>query len=148
VPWGLLRLVEQSLTRPHAEIRPALLAYLEHMAQDPRTALVELGQVNRLASPVLSQLSNVLVLYRGSLRHYPDDNRPREVLARLVSEFLDEADSTDYHDLQAHLLDFCLREALTPEQVAEVTDDPALASQINNDRPLRCVCLGCQMFGM
>lgn len=145
-PPGLIRLVRLSLSRPHVELRPALMDYLAPLARDPRAALDDLDLVARGASPVLAQFSNILVQFRGYVVPYGEDGRSRESLALLVQAFLEEVEYTSYPDLRPKLVEFCNREAIFPEAVAELADNDHLANQIMGDWPLRCVCLGCYLF--
>jgi hypothetical protein len=146
VPPVFTQLIKQSWIRPFTEIRPLLLEYLERMAGDPRAALKELDALKGQAPAVLSQFSNVLTLFRGSLIHEPEESRTPDVLAGLVRDFLEYNDWSVYEYFRPHLLDFCLTEAVSPEVIVEAVGEWPYAAEFANDGPLRCVYWGCRLF--
>jgi hypothetical protein len=146
VPKELAELIAVSWTRPFVEFRPLLVRYLEHVADDPAGALTELDRVQAQAATILAQLSNVLILYRGWFENDSEDPRTPDTLARMLRDFLDECEESSYEWVRRHLLKFLLRESITPERVAEVAEDHQLATNVTNDRPLRCVFWACRLF--
>lgn len=147
VPPLLADLIAVSWCRPFVEFRPQLLRYLEHVADDPTAGLIELDDVQSLATPVLAQLSNVLVVYRGSLIDEPDGPRDRETIGRQVGDYLEELSVGEpYDNIRNGLLKFCLREAISPETVAELAADTDLETHVTKDWPLRCVYWACRAF--
>jgi hypothetical protein len=141
-PVGLISLIRLSLNRSSDELRPALMEYLSRMASDPRRALEDLDMVPRTAASVLAQFSNILVQFRG----YMEEDRSRGMLAQIVQEFIDETEFRSYAFFRLPLMEFCNREAILPEVVAEHANNDALSHEIMSDWPLRCVCLGCYLF--
>lgn len=142
----LIGLIRHSLSRPFEELRPALMDHLSQMARDPRKALDDLDLLTRPAPAVLAQFSNVLEQLRGYGLPYGEAGRSRPQVAQMVHWFLDETEFTSYAGLRLPLMEFCNREAIVPEVVAEHADNAGLANEIMADWPLRCVCLGCYLF--
>jgi len=87
-------------------------------------------------------------------RSSADEHEP-EVLTALVNDFLDSQGMLNYSDMRGLLLDFCLREAVRPEQVAELSGTrPAnwpntgelLAQAARSDGPLQAVYKAHEVF--
>jgi hypothetical protein len=78
-----------------------------------------------------------------------------DILARLVQTFLGRAGKTPYPYLRPRFLDFCLRQAVTPGQVAGVLThppdgwpaaDPGHTQAMATDWPVTYVCRAHQLF--
>jgi hypothetical protein len=153
-PAGLLQLIPVAFTRPADESRAALMGYLEQIAANPRIALRSLDGVHRQAPALLAQFGRLLGALQNELP-LSTDAREIEEVTRLVLDFLDSVGRRPYPALRPFLLDFCLREAVTPEEAAthiedypanRLTDDQYLSQLVMADGPLRCVCLACRLF--
>ncbi len=153
VPPPLLALIPPSWSRPFAEVRPQLLAFLAESLRVPRTLLRALDAA-RQQPAVLAQFGRLLEQLGDTLPPLPLEARSSSDLADLVTAFLDTADRSHYRTFRLSLLDFCLREAIAPETVAELTEDSPhyqygdghLAQTVGGDEPFRLVYLAHQLF--
>jgi hypothetical protein len=154
VPPPLLALVPLSWSRPFAEVRPRLLAFLATAVQLPRQFLVVLDTTYDHPA-VLAEFGRMLEHLQQTLPQPPLEARSSSDLAELAFAFLDTADRSTYRNLRPSLLDFCLREAIAPETVAELAaenhyywlaPDRHLSEALANDEPLRLVYLAHQLF--
>jgi hypothetical protein len=154
VPPPLLALIPLSWSRPLAELRPRLLAFLATAVRLPRQLLGALDTVYDQPA-VLAEFGRMLEQLQETLPPPPLEARSSSDLAELAFAFLDTADRSTYRTLRPPLLDFCLREAIAPETVAELTADNGyywlapdrhLSEALANDEPLRLVYLAHQLF--
>ena len=104
---------------------------------------------------VLTHLGELLTSLRATLPSVPVETRSSKLLAQVVLAFVTSDWHDDYVWFRKRLLAFCLREAVSPEQVAEVvqnqpddwfTSGPDLATAMWNDWSLRSLCLAHQLF--
>jgi hypothetical protein len=153
-PPDLVKLIPLSWTRPFAEARPCLLALLDWLVQHPHEALHTFDQLKVDAPGVLAQFGRVLDQFRASLSSSPEPVA-EETATRVTLDLLEGADYRNYGAFRLRLLEFCLREVIAPEQMAEViaerpafqlSTDTHLAELFLGDWPLRYVCLGYQLF--
>lgn len=154
VPPALLALVPLSWSRPFSELRPRLLAYLASAVKAPRELLVGLD-VAYDQPAVLAEFGRMLERLRQTLPPPPLEARSSSDLAELTFAFLDTADRSTYRTLRPSLLDFCVREAIAPETVADLAAENSyywlaperhLSEALANDEPLRLVYLAHQLF--
>jgi hypothetical protein len=154
VPPALLVLVPLAWSRPFAEVRPRLLSFLASAVATPRQFLASLD-VAYDQPAVLSEFGRMLEQLRQTLPPAPLEARSSSDLAELAFAFLDTADRSTYRTLRPSLLEFCLREAIAPETVAELAADSPyywlaperhLSEALANDEPLRLVYLAHQLF--
>jgi hypothetical protein len=154
VPAGLLELVPRSWDRPLDEFRPALQQFLGEVAAAPRRYLAAFDRVWRRGPAVLTEFGRLLILYQSEL-DLPPERRSAISLTELLLECVDLADWQDYISFRRALLDFCVREELSPEwagqALAERTtywlpDRRHLSQAILDDWPLRYVCLAQRLF--
>jgi hypothetical protein len=85
----------------------------------------------------------------------PLEARSSSDLADLAFAFLDPADRSSYRSLRPALFDFCLREAIAPETMAELTAEnryywlaPSrhLSEALAEDEPLHLAYLAHRLF--
>jgi hypothetical protein len=154
VPPALLALVPLSWSRPFLEVRPRLLEFLATAVRSTREFLGVLDTIYEQPA-VLAEFGRLLERLQETLPPPPLEARSSSDLAELACAFLDTADRSTYRNLRPSLLNFCLREAISPETVAELTAEnphywlaPArhLAEALANDEPLRLAYLAHQLF--
>jgi hypothetical protein len=154
VPPPLLALVPLSWSRPFAEVRPRLLAFLADALRAPRGFLRALDATGE-QPPVLAEFGHMLDRLQETLPPAPLEARSSSDLAELTFAFLDTADRSTYRTLRPSLLDFCLREAVAPETVADLTTenrhywlapDRHLSEAISEDEPLSLAYLAHHLF--
>jgi hypothetical protein len=145
VPQALVQLIPLSWTRPFVEVRPDLLAYLADVVRQPREALIAFEHIMCKAPAVLPQFGHLLALLEDTVPPLPDAGEEVRELARA---YLGAEDFSDYHAYRLRLLDWCVQEALLPEEVAMAIADEtlALAAKVPQDWALRCVCWACRLF--
>jgi hypothetical protein len=90
----------------------------------------------------------------GNTRSWDDDSRSYGDLSRPICVFFGTSTWWDYPSCRSQLLDFCLREAIAPDDLADfldITDEfpfdvaQKLAPSIRDDWPLRLVYLACDL---
>ncbi len=154
VPPPLLALIPSSWCRPFGEVRPMLLAFLGEALRTPRSFLRALDAV-RDQPAVLSRFVELLERLQATLPPLPLEARSSSDLADLVFAFLDMTDRSYYRNFRPLLLDFCLREAIGPQLIAELveghphywlTPDRHLSEAVRTDEPLRLVYLANELF--
>jgi hypothetical protein len=153
VPPPLLALIPPSWSQPFAELRPKLLAFLAEVLRVPRSLLRALD-ATRQQPAVLAQFGRLLERLQETLPPTPLEARSSSDLSELVCAFFDTADRSHYRTFRLSLLDFCLREAIAPEAVAELTEhspyyqqgDGHLSQTVGGDEPLRLVYLAHRLF--
>src|SRR5262249_37143747 len=141
-------------SRPFSEVRPRLLTFLATAVKSPRELLVALD-VAYDQPVVLAEFGRMTERLRQTLPPPPLEARSSSDLAELTFAFLDTADRSTYRPLRPALLDFCLREAVAPETVADLAAENSyywlaperhLSEALANDEPLRLVYLAHQLF--
>jgi hypothetical protein len=154
VPPPLLALVPPSWSRPFPEVRPQLLAFLADALRSPRSLLRALDATHEQPA-VLAQFARLLERLQETLPPPPLEARSSRDLTDLALAFLDTADRSYYRNFRPALLDFCLREAIAPEAVAELIEenphywlspDRHLSEAVRADEPLRLAGLAHRLF--
>ncbi len=154
VPPPLLALIPLSWSRPFSAVRPRLLTFLATALQAPRGLLLALDATGELP-PVLAEFGWLLEQLQETLPPPPLEARSSSDLAELVFAFLDPVDRSSYRNLRPSLLDFCLREAIAPETLAELTaenrhywlaPDRHLSEAVAGDEPLCLTYLAHRLF--
>lgn len=146
--------VRRGWTTPIDELRPRLMSYLATIAARPGQMLQNLDAIQHTSSPLLFQFRGLLAQL-DSITEPPDELRTPADFAELVISFARETPGARYADWRPHLLDFCLREVLMPEQVAvalagqpdfQLSPEQHLSQAALSDLPLVCVCHACRLF--
>ncbi len=154
VPPPLLALIPLSWSRPFSEVRPRLLAFLATALQAPRGLLIALDTTHEQPA-VLAEFAHLLDQLQETLPPAPLEARSSSDLADLAFAFLDPADRSSYRSLRPALFDFCLREAIAPETMAELTAEnryywlaPSrhLSEALAEDEPLHLAYLAHRLF--
>jgi len=154
VPAPLLALIPLSWSRPFAEVRPKLQAFLAQALHAPRVLLRALDATFEQPA-VLAQFARLLEQWQETLPPQPLEARSSSDLADLTFAYLDLADRSSYRSLRLGLFDFCLREAIAPEILAELAienpyywlaPDRHLAEAVAEDEPLRLAYLAHRLF--
>jgi hypothetical protein len=144
-PPPLLVLIPLSWSRPFLEVRPKLLAYLAEALRLPRAFLTALDAL-RMRPVVLAQFGRLLEQLQETLPPPPLEARSSRDLAELAFAFLDTTDRSYFRPFRTLLLEFCVREAIAPETLAELvaenpyywlTAERHLAEAVADDEPLR-----------
>ena len=154
MPQQLAQIMALSWTRSAYELKPQILLTMEAICQEPQTWLDHFDHMQRHAPGALAHWGTVLQQLESDL---PESAKgpSREAIAKLGEDFLDGQGMTSYPELRPKLLDFCLREAIAPEKLAEAVDDrPAywpprgisFAQKMNEDWPLRYLYLAHRIF--
>lgn len=147
-------LIRRAWSLPIEELRPQLMAYLATIAARPGQALQNFDAVQQVASPLLFQFRRTLSLL-DSITEPPNDVRTHADIAALVLSFARDTPGAKYSEWRTPLLDFCLREVIMPEQVAEalaevpdfqLSAEQHLSQAAAKDLPLVCVCHACRLF--
>jgi hypothetical protein len=155
VPPDLLDLIAWSWRRPFPEVRPRLQALLGKLSRDPQRWLRFFDLVQQCSPPVLSQFGRLLDQFEEAVGRVPAGPHGPERTGELARDFLDALGCASYPNYRAAFLDFCLREAVAPERVAECvpwrqahwpSKGVSLSRAIANDWPLRCVCRAYRLF--
>jgi hypothetical protein len=157
VPGVLLRFIPLSWTRPFAEYRARLEGLLERISNSPQEWLDHFNTVQNHGKSVLAHLGQVLDQFEATQRQPAEDAAGAEVRRELTLRWLDRVlpAALSYLTLRPKLLDFCLREAMTPESVADLATarrgagsraERALAQRLRTDWPLRYVYRACRLF--
>jgi hypothetical protein len=135
-------------------VRPKLLAFLAEALRTPRSLLRALDAA-REQPAVLSQFVGLFERLQATLPPLPLEARSSSDLADLTLAFLDVTDRSYYRNFRPLLLDFCLREAIGPQLVAELIEgnphywlspDRHLSEAVRTDEPLRLVYLAHELF--
>jgi hypothetical protein len=136
------------------ELRSLLLDCLEQIARNPLQALQSLDFLRQNCSGALSQFGQLLSSFEQSIEPPADPRSPEQILS-LVERFLDMVNWRNYTTSRGEFLTFLLREAISPEQMAESLDsradlwinqDATLARVIQEDWPLRYVYRSCRAY--
>jgi hypothetical protein len=152
VPRPLLELVPRTWTRSFAEVQRAMRNYLDSLAGHPRDALETFDTLKRKAPAVLAQLGRTIEFLHLNPAIYADPQLLPQWTA-LAQGFLEQLDLCDYGTFRAHVLDFCLAEAIPLGIVADaLADSQDLAAwheyvpYLREDWPLHYVFAGHQAF--
>jgi hypothetical protein len=151
VPGDFLDLLACFWTRPFADLRRAVTALLGDVAVAPDIWLDYLDQINDVSPQLVALFGQMLDSYGWTINpeHDPRDPKRLGVLAR---RFLAEHGQKGYAPLREPLLDFCLRELIAPDVVAQQAASGAVVlpeARLNllvNDWPLRHVYRACALF--
>jgi hypothetical protein len=155
VPEGFLELIHLSWLRPFSEIRPMLLTFLGRINREPRRMLEGLSEVYQQSPALLAQFGTILDILEASGNQEPTGPAVAHERTSQIRDFLDFTVRVMWQDFRTSVLDFCLREAIAPEELAEyangrdgyrLTSDRHLTQAISEDWPLRQVCRAHRLF--
>lgn len=136
------------------ELRSELLDCLEKIAVNPSQALQSFDFLVQKCSPALSLFGQLLGSFEQCLEP-PVDPRPPEMIVSLVERFLDLVNWRNFHANRGDFLTFMLKEAISPQQMADsiesradlwVNQDTTLSRLIQDDWSLRYVCRACRAY--
>jgi hypothetical protein len=154
VPEELLRLVRLSVLRPADEVAPQALELLHRLLTNDRRLLALFDQIHKASPAVLAQISQIISLCGGAESPQPRNDADQ---IRALARFEIESNyCNSYEALRPYLLDFCVREQVSPEtllrmpNVVLVQPDSAnavLVRSISADAPLRLVYLAHRALG-
>lgn len=145
-------LVARLWTEPLTRVRPQLLAWLDRMRQDPHRWLKDFDFLQLRAPTLLAQLGRSMDMLLDCLPAPFADGRRPDVLAELVLDFLENTSWRVYKEIRPQVLDFCVRELIAPETIVHLLErvpkysSGGLTQTLQEDWPLRYVCLGYRMF--
>jgi hypothetical protein len=155
LPTDLLRLIPLSWSRPFPEVRPLLLAVLGQISVNPHDWVTHLDRLNVRASAVLALFGGLLDQLRHWTEWRPTDVSDRPEVIGPILDLLARPALSDPSRAREALLNFCLHEAVPPDQVAQVgLAHPDVQNQAvvefcqraTEDWPLRYVCLAHELF--
>jgi hypothetical protein len=148
----LLRLIPLSWSRPFSDIHPLLDQFLATIVEQPAVALRGFDRVQEHAGAVLTQYGRALLQYQYAQNKNAPDDECSEALALLVAEFLEGSYCGRYDKFRVRLVDFCLREQVSPSAVAQLIESRQMhslyqvAQSIHADWPLRYVFQSCWLY--
>jgi hypothetical protein len=152
VPADLLGLLSRFWARPFPEVRPAVMALLAAIDEARGAWLGHLDALEAASPPLLALFGQMLDSYQWSL-DLEDDDRDPDDLTALARHFLEEHGGFRYGAvLRPRLLNFCLRERVEPDVVAQVALagtvvlPEARLDKLVNDWPLRHLYRACTLF--
>jgi hypothetical protein len=146
VPAELLEIIRLSRARPLADLYPYLKALLDEVARGPQRWLAYFDRVHMKSPGALALLGQLLEQYESELEYPPPLTADPEMVAEVIQGFLTRSGGDHYVNCRPALLEMHLREALTPDQVAEVASNlagawggpgSAFARMVTADWPLR-----------
>lgn len=147
----ILNLIPQTWLLPPHELRPLLFQHLDDWRNRMRETLDLFDEIASRAPILLAQLGRTLDGYYYSFAFHPQPTA--EELERRARQFLATVDAALYPQFRWKLLNFCLREFLAPEWLAEVMESRSqdgnlvqLFGQVRNDWPLRVLCQAYRVF--
>jgi len=150
---ALIRLIPATWTRSPAELRFIFLQYFEEAWDNPHDTLKLLDEVKDRAPILLSQLGQTLESLLFSVPSRFGEEIAQDEIETRTRRFLRGIDGGDYAQFRWKLVNFCFREFLAPERIAEVMEsrdrDPAviqLFTWVRNDWPVRCLCQAHRLF--
>jgi hypothetical protein len=156
LPGDLLNVIRLAWVAPYSEIHPLLESLLDKIAGEPQRWLTYLDGVQAKSPGALALFGQVLDQYAHAISAPPLARPDPETLARLVRNYLAESLMTGSLKWRRdRLLDLCLREALTIEQIAEVAASQSgqwadagsqLAREVWKDWPVRYISRAWQLF--
>jgi hypothetical protein len=113
--WGELhRLVRLSCDPEGPELRARLRAHLARVAREPSAALQFLDQLRDHAPALLGRLGELSSAFQEDW--VPEHPPPaRDDVTSAAEQFLGANRWWDYKALRPHLLDFCMRELISPD---------------------------------
>jgi hypothetical protein len=148
----LIELVRLSWLGPAEEIRPRVIRMVAELAANPRRGLALLDRIHQLSSSVLAQVGQMI----GGCIDRPASVGPRpdpDHIQALARRSLEAASrGSQYESLRWPLLEFCLRERVSPEWLVAQRGEPLiqplvawqiLVRQLEADAPLRFVYAAC-----
>ncbi len=155
VPEPLLRLLRFGPNRSFEEIRPLLEEVLALICESPTKWLRYFDLIAKTVPGALASFETVLEELGYRSRSEPSDERDAQTLTTLAHTFLRARRRQAYVSFRMPLLVFCLRKALSPERMAEVTGEvvanwpepgSSLADALLHDWSLRYVFRACSVF--
>jgi hypothetical protein len=149
-PMGELhRLLPLTWDEPVSDVFPALRDWLDQVAPSPRQAIGFFDRLNVRAASVLAHVSQLI----GRMTPAPATPRPA-TLGRVVRGLLAKHRWWQYPSFRLRLLEFCLVEAIAPEEAARaLVDVPELclergkhlAAVVSTDWPLIAAYQACEL---
>lgn len=144
VPAPFLRILAASWTRPHPETQASLMEILDWITETPGIWLDHLDMVHKCAPAALALFGELLDRFEET-QQGNEERRDADAQSGFALAFLAHLDSTDYQDERYRLLLFCVREHISPEQLAAAAGG-AWETALMADWPLRYVCRACRLF--
>jgi hypothetical protein len=156
IPESMLHLLRLGRNRPFEEVRPDLEEVLSRLSESPGKWLRYLDLIQGTVPGVLSRFSELVeqLLYsRGQPREVALDD---QTVLRFAAVVLQRGElQRGYYAFRRRLLTSCLKEAISPERLADVmggvlagwpTKHSSLADALLQDWPLRYVYQACAVF--
>jgi hypothetical protein len=154
MPASLRAVLALSWSRPYWEYRGRALACLWELTENAWGLLQWLSSLGSKSGSLFWQFGTLLETMRDSERDSPDEDEAEgwseAARTRALFDFVDSNYWPEYQDFRLVLSDFCLRESIQPEHVAEALKeqpgywlafDRRLSDAILEDWPLRYTCL-------
>lgn len=120
VPVSMLHLLAASWSRPFAEVRGPLMEVLESMARTPQRWLDRLDEMRHRAPATLALFGELLDRFEEVREDVSPEPCEPEVARDLTLAFLPQLQAANYEAERIRLLLFCIREGISPEEMAEV----------------------------
>jgi hypothetical protein len=142
--------IAASWNQPPDVVRAKVRPLLERVSRAPAQVLRDLERLQQTAPLVVAQLASVVQLLRTQFGAWesPDD------VARRAWVFV-TTPPTWYEGFRRRLFEFCLREFVTPEEVADAIGNAeqsagqktlAFVETARSDPALNCTCMAYQLF--
>ncbi len=103
---------------PLARVRPVLLPWLARLAKKPTDTLQRFDRVRKRTPILLSQLVEIFDTF--ATYDAPPNPDESERIELTVAGFFNRAQRTAYEQLRLPLLEFCMREAVSPTNLASL----------------------------
>lgn len=145
--------------RRFAEVRIVFLPFLEKAAQEPPRFLAIFDQIQYHYPKLFALFGRTLHMLQGYEQEHIADSRTQDQLASLICDHLESSLGRSrrpaYPVYRKQLLNFCLREVVPPELVAEtIGNHPGYQQltqeehylKLSNDFPLHYLCLAHRVF--
>ncbi|HEX4147977.1 MAG TPA: J domain-containing protein [Pirellulales bacterium] len=151
LPPQLVELVRESRLLEFAELRPRMETNLAELLTRPAQLLKALDNVAGQSSVAVIAIHEPLNWWR-SMAGLSSDPRSPEQITELVRDFLQRSAFVEYEPLRPKLLEFCLHESLTTEQIDQSLTEifllgiAGLRNSFSRDLALRFVVDACRVF--
>jgi len=147
IPKAWNDLVPLSWTQTFDVVRPHLMPMLKRIAEKPIEALEIFDRIAAQSTAVIAQMGSLIQNSRCYNFSYNEDNRDWDEIERSAQQFL-LLHGKRYRSVRKPLLEFCLREAIDPEQMGGIAYElnersqasgASWADAIRDDGPIRFV---------
>lgn len=157
IPNEFVDIIPDFCTHPFAAVRPHLLELLEQITRDRPGWLANFDTIHKVAPAMLALFGQMLDRFAMDLGVTAPAPCPRQLIDELARDFIGRNGSKGYAVGRTAILYLCLREAVSPEQLADVVAEftgpwaeigTTFAQSLRDDWPLRYLYRAYQLFWM